>query len=202
MSSSREKILAAVARLVVEAPAFTYEQLAAAAGVSRQTLYTHFPDRASLFVGLADRARAEAGVDRLAAAVFEAPTALEALAALVDVHVAFTPAVMTVMRAEQMERLRRPEVEAAFEQRATGRRPLVRHVVTRLRAEGRLAPQWSVEVATDLVGGLFNPWLTAELLELRAWSVPELRERLLVVLEGALLADHPSAPIPAQGEPT
>ena len=192
MSSSREKILTAVSRLVVEAPAFTYEQLASVAGVSRQTLYTHFPDRASLFVGLADKARQEAGVDRLAAAVFEAPTAREALVALIDVHVAFTPAVMTVMRAEQMERLRHPEIEAAFEQRAGGRRPLVRHVVTRLHAEGLLASSWTVEVATDLVAGLFNPWLTAELLELRTWSVPELRERLLVVLEGALLTPHHS----------
>jgi|tagenome__1003787_1003787.scaffolds.fasta_scaffold20727175_2 AcrR family transcriptional regulator len=190
MPSSREKILAAVTCLVVEAPAFTYEQLAAAAGVSRQTLYTHFPERASLFVGLADRARQEAGVDQLAAAVFEASTAREALAALIDVHVAFTPAVMTVMRAEQVERLRHPEIEAAFEERAGGRRPLVRHVVTRLRAENLLAPHWTVEVATDLVAGLFNPWLTAELLELRAWSVPELRERLLVVLENALLTSH------------
>ncbi len=187
MPSSRDKILAAVARLVVEAPAFTYEQLASAAGVSRQTLYTHFPERAALFTGLADRAREEAGVDRLAAAVLEAPTAREALAALVDVHVTFTPVVMTVMRAEQMERLRRPDVEAAFEQRAAGRRPLVRHVVTRLQAEGLIAPHWTVEVATDLVGGLFNPWLTAELLELRGWTVPELRGRLLAVLEAALL---------------
>jgi hypothetical protein len=40
------------------------------------------------------------------------------------------------------------------------------------------------------VGGLFNPWLTAELLELRTWSVPELRERLLVVLESTLLIPH------------
>ncbi len=199
MSSSRDKILAAVARLVVEAPAFTYEQLASAAGVSRQTLYTHFPERASLFVGLADRAREEAGVDRLAAAVLEAPTAREALAALVDVHVTFTPLVMTVMRAEQMERLRRPEVEAAFEQRSAGRRPLARHVVTRLQAEGLLAQQWTVEVATDLVGGLFNPWLTAELLELRAWTVPELRERLLGVLEAALLTTP--TPTPREGEP-
>jgi hypothetical protein len=94
------------------------------------------------------------------------------------------------MRAEQMERLRHPEIEAAFEQRVGGRRPLVRHVMTRLQAEDLLAPRWTVEVATDLVAGLFNPWLTAELLELRAWSVPELRERLLVVLEGALLATH------------
>jgi AcrR family transcriptional regulator len=199
MSSSRDKILAAVARLVVEAPAFTYEQLASAAGVSRQTLYTHFPERASLFVGLADRAREEAGVDRLAAAVLEAPTAREALAALVDVHVTFTPLVMTVMRAEQMERLRRPEVEAAFEQRSAGRRPLARHVVTRLQAEGLLAQQWTVEVATDLVGGLFNPWLTAELLELRAWTVPELRERLLGVLEAALLTTP--TPTTREGEP-
>jgi AcrR family transcriptional regulator len=179
--------LDAVARLVVEAPAFTYEQLAAAAGVSRQTLYTHFPERASLLVGLADRAREEAGVDRLAAAVFEAATAREALAALVDVHITFTPTVMTVMQAEQVERLRHPEVEAAFQNRTSGRRPLVRHVMTRLQAEGCLTPVWTVDTATDLVGALFNPWPTAELLRLRGWTVPELRERLLAVLEAALL---------------
>ena len=187
MSSSREKILNAVARLLVEAPAFTYEQLAAAAGVSRQTLYTHFPERASLFVGLADKTREEAGVDRLASAVFEAATAREALAALVDVHVSFTPVVMTVMQAEQIERLRHPEVEAAIQRRPAGRRSLIRHVMTRLQAEGQLAPRWTVETATDLVGALFNPWPTAELLRLCGWTLPELRERLLAVLEAALL---------------
>ncbi len=189
MSSSRDKNLAAVARLDEESPAFTYEQLAAEAGVARQTLYTHFPERASLFVGLADKAREDAGVDRLAAAVFDAATAREALAALVDVHVTFTPAVMTVMQAEQVERLRRPEVEAAFQRRPAGRRPLVRHVMTRLHAEGQLAPAWTVDTATDLVGALFNPWPTAELLQLRGWTVPELRERLLAVLRAALLRE-------------
>jgi hypothetical protein len=70
--------------------------------------------------------------------------------------------------------------------------------MTRLQAEGLLAPTWSVDVATDLVSGLFNPWLTAELLELRAWSLPELRERLLAVLESTLLIPvHTS-----EGEPS
>src|SRR4051812_50138787 len=99
MSSSRQKILAAVGRLVLEAPAFTYEQLAAAAGVSRQTLYTHFPDRASLFVGLADQAREEAGVDRLAAAGFPGPPAHHAPTPPVHVPRAFPPAVLTGLRA-------------------------------------------------------------------------------------------------------
>ena len=55
--------------------AFTYEELAKRAGVARQTVYSHFPDRAALFIALADHTRAMFDVPRLSAAVFDAPTA-------------------------------------------------------------------------------------------------------------------------------
>jgi AcrR family transcriptional regulator len=52
-------ILQAVRDLVEErgSVAFTFEEVAKRARVSRQTVYTHFPDRASLLVALADLER-------------------------------------------------------------------------------------------------------------------------------------------------
>ena len=161
-------IRATVDRLRDGDGAFTYEHLAEQAGVARQTLYSHFPNRAELLVAAVQQIRGELDLEELTAKVYLAATARAAVEALLELHIAFTPPLLVGLRAVEAQRATHPEVSHAFERRSTGRRQLVLHVVTRLQAEGDLAPDWSVADAADLLSALLAGGFTAELLEERS----------------------------------
>lgn len=198
-SATRERILKAASALLERSGAgFTYDALASEACVSRQTLYTHFPSRAGLLVAVADHARHQLDADLLSGPIFDASTGPEALAALVAFHVAFTPRILNAYRAVELERVADPAIGQAFDQRTAGRRQLVRHVMTRLSAEGCLDPLWTVDTAADFVAAASNASITHELLEIRSWTVAELHDRLLIVLQRSLLDP---AYQPSQGGP-
>ena len=110
---------------------------------------------------------------------------------------------LNALSAVEAQRAVSPGLSQAFERRASGRRQLVRSVVTRLQAEGDLAPDWSVENATDLLGALLTGSFTAELMNERNWTIDQLRERLHRTLTRALLRpDHRAEPPTTnQGEP-
>ncbi|MEZ5141160.1 MAG: TetR/AcrR family transcriptional regulator [Acidimicrobiales bacterium] len=170
---------------------FTYESLAGRARVARQTLYSQFPDRAQLFVAAVDHARERLGADELSVPVYEAATARGALDALLDFHVAYTPAIMRPARVVEARRAGDPELSRRFEERPSGRRQITRHVVNRLAAEGELAPEWSVERATDFLSALMTASFTSDLLEERGWTTSDLRSSLGMVVATSILA--PSA---------
>ncbi len=196
--STRPAIVqAAVERLREGDAGFTYERLAADAGVSRQTLYSRFPDRTELIIAAVDELRAEVpDLDELTTAVQLAQTAREALDALLDLHLAFTPHMLSALCAVEAQRAVSPSLSQAFERRTSGRRQLVRSVVTRLQAEGDLAPGWSIEAASDLLGALLTGSFTAELMNERNWSIDQLRNGLHRTLTRALLQPEPSAEPP------
>ncbi len=54
---NRERILEAAGRLLVQSPAATLADIGAAAGVSRSTVYRHFPDRRALVAAVAETPR-------------------------------------------------------------------------------------------------------------------------------------------------
>lgn len=198
-------VLAAADRLRAGDAGFTYERLAADAGVARQTLYTRFPDRAELIIAAVDELRAEvSGLEELTAAVQLAPTAREALDALLDLHIAFTPRMLGALCAVEAQRVVSPNLSAAFERRASGRRQLVRSVVTRLQAEGALVSDWTVDEATDLLGALLTGSFTAELMNERHWTASQLHDGLRRTLTRTLLQPDPrtGAPHSEPGEPS
>lgn len=166
---------------------FTYADVAAWAGVTRQTVHANFASRAEMLVAIADRARSELVTPELFDAVYEAPSAIEALDRLVDLHIAWAPQIRKLAAAIDFERHSDTDVEKHFEGRPKGRRSLMRHVVTRLRAEGLLRPEWTVETATDLATTLLTPTTTIELVDLRGWTVTELATRLRDALVFLLL---------------
>ncbi len=189
---TRQAIVEAALALLYEGDAtFTYEALASRAGVACQTVYAHFADRESLLVAAVDHVREQLGADELVSPVYAATTARDALVSLIDFHLAYTPQILIPSRAIETERARDPSMSQAFERRPSGRRQVVRHVITRLQAERDLDPIWTVDEATDFVSALTTAAFTSDLLEERAWPVDRLRQRLLECIERTLLSATP-----------
>jgi AcrR family transcriptional regulator len=186
-TDTRTAILEAVLDLLDSQERATYEAVAQVAGVSRQTVYTHFPTRAGLLVGAVDHARETTGLAAASSSVLEAPTARAALEAFVEMHCSIVPRILPAYVAVERERSLDPEIEAAFVGRAASRRQLALLVATRLHAERDLASPWTVTTACDLISTLTSGTTTAQLLRDVDWTVAELRERLLVVLQRSLL---------------
>lgn len=80
---SRAAILDAAVRLLDERPDASVENVAAAAGVTRQTVYAHFPSRAHLLGAALDRVTEEA-VAAMDAADLDSGPAADALLRLVE----------------------------------------------------------------------------------------------------------------------
>ncbi len=190
--NSRQKIFEATLAMLEEGDGhFTYERLATRAGVSRQTIYSQFPGRFDLLVATVDYTRDKTNAQDLAAEIYGALTARDALDALLRFHAAYTPKVMRAALILEGIRAHNPELSARFDQRSNGRRQTIRHVLTRLAAEGDLSPTWTIDAATDLVATLFSAAVTTELLDLRGWSIDELTQRLQDLIEHTLLTTAP-----------
>ena len=185
--STRAAILDTALELLDAGARLTYEAVARTAGVSRQTVYAHFPTRAELLVAAVERAREVAGLDTAIESVYQAPTGRAALEALLAVHVSFVPPLMRAHVAVEQERARDPLIDAAFARRSGGRRHLAQLVTTRLHAEGDLAPPWTVATASELITTLTSGSTTAQLLREMGWTSTELHDRLLMILERSLL---------------
>ena len=82
---TRQRILDATWDLLVERGSgdVPLEEVARAAGVSRQTVYAHFGSRTDLLVALVEGYKERVGYDALVAPVLSAPTAGDALHELV-----------------------------------------------------------------------------------------------------------------------
>ena len=170
--------------------------VAAKAGVSRQAVYLHFGDRASLFVALGDHIDVSFGRDDLRKHVFGAPTGVESLRRWVQTMSWYTAKIDSVSRILELGAESDEALGAVWKDRMTGRRGHVRRIAERIEAEGRLADGWTVEAAADLIFTvtLPGPWrvLTAVL----GWSEERYAEEITGLLERSVLA-RAAVPRPA-----
>jgi AcrR family transcriptional regulator len=90
--SMREAILDAAVRLFAErGPGVRLEDIADEAGVSRQSVYLHVGSRTGLMIAIVQHIDAQEPLPSLIQSVFEAPSALDALDAIVALHAEYHP---------------------------------------------------------------------------------------------------------------
>jgi AcrR family transcriptional regulator len=162
VSSTRERILVAARDLVEKGngAAPNVSAIARAAGISRQALYLHFPDRASLLLALVahvdEREDLQAGLDAIAAA----PDAAAQIHAWVLMQSRRNPRIAPVARAVDLVRHADQPASQAWRDRTDGRMRGALAIVTRLRTEGRLDPSWETQEAATLLWELtsFRVW--------------------------------------------
>jgi AcrR family transcriptional regulator len=161
-ANTRERILGAARELIEAAGGGlpSMSELARVVGISRQALYLHFPDRASLLLALVahvdEREDLQAGV----AAMEAAPDAAGQIRAWVRMQSWRNPRIAPFARALDQARHTDQAVSAAWRDRTDNRMRGAVAIITRLRGEGRLHPSWNPQEAAALLWELasFRVW--------------------------------------------
>jgi AcrR family transcriptional regulator len=160
------------ARALLEQDGFEALTMAAAAdraGVTRRSVYLHFPSRAGLVGALFDHIAAQEGLGASLERVWAAPDGPGALREWAA-HVArFHPRLLAVDRA--VERVYRADPDAAGHRRRVHAAKLAhcRRLAVRLAGEGRLASPWTPGTAADMIFALTTSDLVESLIVERRW---------------------------------
>lgn len=180
---TREAILDAAIGLFAErGPEITLEAIAGEAGISRQTVYVHFGSRTGLILALVQHLDTHGPLPDLVEAVVDAPTALDALDAVVRLHAEYSPLAFPIARVVMTSRHLDPALQAAWEDRMQARRGLYREVVERLAGEGLLAEPWTQDAAVEVIFALSSWQVWEELVVDGGWSKDDYRSRLGIAL--------------------
>lgn len=188
-ATTRDAILDAAARLFAERGAATrLEDVADAAGVTRQTVYVHFGSRTGLLMGMVQHMDTRGTLGRYLDRVFGAPTAVDALDAVADLHAAYHPEIHHVARVFMAERHHDEAIRTAWDERMESRRNLYRSVIEWLERDKLLAPEWDVETATDVIWSLTSWQVWEQLVVDRGWTEETYRRHLRTLLRRTLVA--------------
>lgn len=190
---TRERILKETRRLMEERRGkdVRLEDIAKAAGVSRQAVYLHFGSRAGLLTATAHYLDEILGLRDRVKPYREATDGITALEAFVAFWGSYMPDVYGLAKALLTVRDSDEAAAAAWADRMAAVYQGCTIVVNRLVEENRLAPEWKKEEATDFFFSLlsFLDWehLTME----RGWSNSQYVDRMQMVLKKALVKDVP-----------
>jgi len=188
--NSRDLILESAIALLHSRPTadISMGQIAKAAGISRQAVYLHFTDRATLLVELARYADQKRGLQKALDHVLSAPDGNEALLRYVRLQARMNPGIWPLAREVDAARRRDPDVEAAWQDRLAARLSICRAIISMLAKNPGLRPGLAQAVAIDLMWTLTSLRMWEDLLLSRKWSARQYEKEVLALLRRALLA--------------
>jgi AcrR family transcriptional regulator len=161
VSRTRELILGAARELMERhGGAPNMSELARAVGISRQALYLHFPDRASLLLALVAHVDEHEDLQAGVAAVQAAPDAAGQIRAWTQMQASRNPRIAPLARALDQARHTDPAASEAWRDRTGNRMRGAAAIITRLHEEGQLHPSWKTDEAAALLWELtsFHVW--------------------------------------------
>ncbi|HEX7745456.1 MAG TPA: helix-turn-helix domain-containing protein [Micromonosporaceae bacterium] len=167
--------------------ALTMSSVAERAGVSRRAVYLHFTSRTELLGALYQHLGEAEELGASLQAVWDSPDAVSALTEWAE-HIARShPRILGVLRAFERSRYDDPD---AAEYWATSQGNWLkggRRLMRWLADEGRLAPQWTVDTATDLMWALMSIDVLDRLLNERRWSRQRVAEHLATLFQATFV---------------
>lgn len=162
--------------------------VAESAGVSRQAIYLHFGDRRGLLLGLVSHMDETLGLAELAAPVREAPSGVEAMARMIELHSRYTAEIDPVARVLEAAQQEDEALGAAWRDRMSHRRRAHERIIQRIADEGNLAEGWTVAAAADLFYVLTMPGPWRELTQRLGWSADEYIKHVTRLLQQSFVA--------------
>lgn len=190
---TRAELLAAMRSLLEEQgfQALSMAAVAERAGVSRRAVYLHFNSRSDLVTALFDYVSREEGLTESLQAVWDAPTAEDALDEWARHLARYTPRVLAVDSAVELVRdhdedARRHHRTVVRQQRANARR-----LARRLHGDGVLAPGWTVDTATEMLWALMSSDIVRRLVGDLHWSRRQLADHLVRTFRSVFVTPAP-----------
>jgi len=146
------------------------EDIAAAAGVSRQAIYLHFKSKSNLLLELARHIDESQGLPALIGQFRSAPTSLEAMDRFIHVVATYGPKVLRIALVMDGARQSDSDALAAWRDRMMSRLGGMRWIIEWIAKDGLLAPGWTVEEAAEWWWALGSPPVQELLTRVRGWT--------------------------------
>jgi AcrR family transcriptional regulator len=187
--TTHRRILAAGRRLIEQRGfhGVGLDEIAQAAGVSRQAVYLHFRSKTGLLLEMVDYVFATEAPPNLTTRWEKATTGRQALGAAIAIHASYEPRVYRFGRALHAARREQPAAAAAWNNRIARRRANYKKVAQWLARDGVLLDSWSVREAADLLWALTSFHMFEYLVVEAGWSTRNYANDIRIVVERALL---------------
>ena len=188
-SETRTRILEATWRLMVQrrGQGVRMRDVAEAAGVSRQAVYDHFGSRAALMVATARYGDEVRGLDERLRRYRATTAGVERLEAFVEFWGNYIPEIYGIARALLAARETDEAVAAAWDDRMGAVRESCRTTIEALHRDGMLAPEWSRDVAVDLMWTMLSIRNWEQLTTECGWSTNQYVSRMQKLLKRTLV---------------
>ena len=188
-SKTRARILEAVLTLLEsgDASAVRMSDIAKSAGVSRQALYLHFPNRADLLIAATRHLDELKDIDARLAGSRNAKTGRDKLQAFIVAWGNYIPEIYGVGRALMAMMDSDKEARAAWQDRMQAVRQGCAGAVASLERDGDLAKGWSREEATDMLWALLSVRVWEQLRHECGWTQEQYIEKTAATARRALV---------------
>ena len=190
-SETRTRILEATRQLMEEhrGQGVRMRDVAEAAGISRQAVYDNFGSRANLLVETTHYVDEVRGLEERRRRFREATTGVGHLEAYVEFWGNFIPEVYGMAKALLAVRETDEAAAAAWDDRMGAVRESCRTTVEALHRDGMLAPEWSHEVAVDLMWTMLSIRNWEQLTTDCGWSTNQYVSRMQKLLKRTLVRE-------------
>ncbi len=168
---------------------FTIDEVAEAAGVSRQAVYLHFGSRAGLFIATVRHQDELHGIEARFAAAMDQPSSEEMLQAALEVWFDYIPVISKVVEALNGAAQLDPDARSALSDRSRAQREGMALGVRRIETEGALNPMWSASEATDLLWSLVHISTWNHLVDECGWTPERFIKSRIEIVRHTLLAE-------------
>ncbi len=188
-SETRTRILEATRQLMEEhrGQGVRMRDVAEAAGISRQAVYDHFGSRAKLLVETTHYVDEVRGLEERRRHFREATTGVGRLEAYVEFWGNFVPEVYGMAKALLAVRETDEAAAAAWDDRMGAVRESCRTTIEALHRDGMLAPEWSRDVAVDLMWTMLSIRNWEQLTTECGWSTNQYVSRMQKLLKRTLV---------------
>jgi len=171
MARTRERIVDAARELAPLAGDLSVDAVAAEAGVSVQTLYTHFGSKRGLLMAVIDSTQRDVGLYADFERVWSSRDGETALRRMLEATFRLWAGAWTLVSFSERVRRTDEELERYMREVDGYRLANLRSITDRLQLEGRLRPDFDAASAADLTFAMSMPSVYQQLVLVQAWAL-------------------------------